>query len=75
MFIIYLINKLLFFRPNEIIQPQIKLSSCIESFKQSEIIQQFFNTALNQRTTAQKYVKFVYLYYISLLFEYLYFHN
>ncbi|XP_025420620.1 ubiquitin carboxyl-terminal hydrolase 5 isoform X2 [Sipha flava] len=39
---------------NEIVRPCIKLSSCLESFVQSEIIEQFFNTALNQRTTAQK---------------------
>jgi flagellar biosynthesis regulator FlbT len=49
---------LLFFSTNEIVRPCIKLSSCLESFVQSEIIEQFFNTALNQRTTAQKYVIF-----------------
>lgn len=48
----------MFFSTNEIVRPHIKLSSCLESFVQSEIIEQFFNTALNQRTTAQKCVIF-----------------
>lgn len=70
MFLYYLFNKInhLFFSVNEIIRPRIKLASCIESFKQSEIIQQFFNAALNQRTTAQKYVEFVKYYHVCLLF-------
>ncbi|XP_050419844.1 ubiquitin carboxyl-terminal hydrolase 5 isoform X2 [Adelges cooleyi] len=39
---------------NEIVRPRIKVSSCLEAFSQSEVIEQFFNAALNQRTTAQK---------------------
>lgn len=39
---------------SEIVRPHIKLFSCLESFVQSEVIEQFFNAALNQNTTAQK---------------------
>ncbi|XP_050538003.1 ubiquitin carboxyl-terminal hydrolase 5 [Daktulosphaira vitifoliae] len=39
---------------DEIIRPRINIASCLESFIQTEIIEQFFNAALNQRTIAQK---------------------
>lgn len=45
-----------FFSVNEIVRPRIKVFSCLESFIQPEIIEQFFNASLNQRTTAQKYI-------------------
>jgi len=43
----------------EVVRPQLKFASCLNSFAQAEVIEQFFNAALNQRTTAEKYVVLV----------------
>ncbi|KRT81918.1 Peptidase, partial [Oryctes borbonicus] len=40
--------------PEFIIRPKIKLFSCLEVFIQSEIVEQFFSTAVNGKTTARK---------------------
>ncbi|XP_050444906.1 ubiquitin carboxyl-terminal hydrolase 5 [Cataglyphis hispanica] len=39
---------------NTIVRPRIKLSSCLESFSRSEIVEQFYSSALNEKTTAHK---------------------
>lgn len=39
---------------NTLVRPRIKLSSCLETFIRSETLEQFYSTALNERTTAQK---------------------
>lgn len=39
---------------NSIVRPRIKLSSCLEMFTQPEIVEQFYSTALNQKTNACK---------------------
>lgn len=44
------------FDPNLIVRPRIKLSSCLESFAKTEIVEQFYSSALNDKTTATKYV-------------------
>ncbi|XP_059469989.1 ubiquitin carboxyl-terminal hydrolase 5 [Neocloeon triangulifer] len=38
----------------EVIRPHIKFDSCLESFSQSETIEQFYSTAINDKTTAIK---------------------
>ncbi|KAI4471556.1 ubiquitin carboxyl-terminal hydrolase [Holotrichia oblita] len=40
--------------PEFIVRPKIKLFSCLEVFIQSEIVEQFFSTAVNGKTTARK---------------------
>ncbi|XP_008209827.1 ubiquitin carboxyl-terminal hydrolase 5 isoform X2 [Nasonia vitripennis] len=42
------------FDPNLIVRPRIKLSSCLESFAKTEIVEQFYSSALNDKTTATK---------------------
>lgn len=37
-----------------IVRPKIKLFSCLEVFTQSEVVEQFFSTAVNGKTTARK---------------------
>lgn len=37
------------------VRPHIKLLSCLESFARSETVEQFYSTALNDKTTATKY--------------------
>ncbi|KAM0730160.1 Ubiquitin carboxyl-terminal hydrolase 5 [Formica fusca] len=39
---------------NTLVRPRIKLSSCLESFSRSEIVEQFYSSALNEKTTAHK---------------------
>lgn len=39
---------------NTLVRPRIKLSSCLESFSRSEIVEQFYSSALNEKTTANK---------------------
>lgn len=50
------IHVLFVFSVSIIVRPQLKFASCLNSFGQPEVIEQFFNAALNQRTTAEKYV-------------------
>ncbi|VVC39492.1 Hypothetical protein CINCED_3A020265 [Cinara cedri] len=38
----------------EVVRPRISILSCLSAFEQPEIIEQFFNSELLQRTTAQK---------------------
>jgi len=38
----------------DIVRPRITLNSCLNCFVQPETIEQFFNSSLNQRTTAKK---------------------
>lgn len=40
--------------PNALVRPRIKLFSCLELFTQTETINQFFSTAINEKTTARK---------------------
>ncbi|XP_018328261.1 ubiquitin carboxyl-terminal hydrolase 5 [Agrilus planipennis] len=40
--------------PSQVVRPRIKFISCLESFAQSELIEQYFSTAVNSRTTARK---------------------
>lgn len=40
--------------PNAFVRPRIKLMSCLETFIQPEIVEQFYSSALNEKTTAQK---------------------
>ncbi|XP_022900127.2 ubiquitin carboxyl-terminal hydrolase 5 [Onthophagus taurus] len=42
------------FEPESLVRPKIKLFSCLELFTQSEVVEQFFSTALNSKTTARK---------------------
>ncbi|KAK0162621.1 hypothetical protein PV327_006386 [Microctonus hyperodae] len=37
-----------------IVRPHIELSSCLETFTRTEIIEQFYSSALNAKTTAKK---------------------
>ncbi|XP_034176888.1 ubiquitin specific protease 5 [Osmia lignaria lignaria] len=39
---------------NAFVRPRIKLSSCLQAFIRSEIVEQFYSSALNEKTTAQK---------------------
>jgi len=39
---------------NTLVRPRIKLSSCLESFNRMEIVEQFYSSALNEKTTAFK---------------------
>lgn len=39
---------------NVLVRPRIKLLSCLETFIQSEIVEQFYSSALNEKTIAQK---------------------
>lgn len=39
---------------NVLVRPRIKLSSCLQAFIRSETVEQFYSSALNERTTAQK---------------------
>ncbi|XP_076762013.1 ubiquitin specific protease 5 [Xylocopa sonorina] len=39
---------------NALVRPRIKLSSCLQAFTRPEIVEQFYSTALNEKTTAQK---------------------
>lgn len=42
---------------HDIVRPRIKLSSCLETFARTEIIEQFYSTALKEKTTAVKTTK------------------
>lgn len=42
------------FETENLIRPKIKLFSCLEVFMQSEIVEQFYSTALKSKTTARK---------------------
>lgn len=52
---------------NSIVRPRIKLSSCLDSFMQPEIVEQFYSTALNEKTNACKYVNtsFIFNIYVT----------
>lgn len=39
---------------NALVRPRIKLSSCLQTFIRSETVEQFYSSALNEKTTAQK---------------------
>lgn len=51
--------------PDALVRPKIRLFSCLEAFTQSEIIEQFFSTAVGAKTTARKYVNLFYLLFIN----------
>lgn len=40
--------------PNLYVRPRITLQSCLDRFGQSEIVEQFYSTAINGQTTAKK---------------------
>jgi len=40
--------------PSVVVRPRIKLLSCLEAFAQAEIVEQFYSSALNEKTTAEK---------------------
>lgn len=40
--------------PSVVVRPRIKLLSCLEAFVQAEIVEQFYSSALNEKTTAEK---------------------
>ncbi|XP_074038591.1 ubiquitin specific protease 5 isoform X1 [Leptinotarsa decemlineata] len=40
--------------PDSIVRPRIKFFSCLESFTQSEVINNFFSSAVNENVTARK---------------------
>lgn len=40
--------------PEALVRPRIKLFSCLEAFTQTEIVEQFYSTAVNAKTTARK---------------------
>ncbi|XP_012057179.1 PREDICTED: ubiquitin carboxyl-terminal hydrolase 5 [Atta cephalotes] len=42
---------------NNPVRPRIKLSSCLESFSRTEIVEQFYSSALNEKTIAHKTTK------------------
>lgn len=44
------------FDPNTLVRPRIKLSSCLQAFIRPETVEQYYSSALNEKTTAQKYV-------------------
>ncbi|CAK9822790.1 Ubiquitin carboxyl-terminal hydrolase 5 [Anthophora retusa] len=39
---------------NNLVRPRIKLLSCLQAFIRSETVEQFYSSALNEKTTAQK---------------------
>lgn len=39
---------------NTLVRPRIKLSSCLDTFIRSEIVEQFYSSTLNEKTTAHK---------------------
>ncbi|CAD1472008.1 unnamed protein product, partial [Heterotrigona itama] len=39
---------------NALVRPRIKLSSCLQTFIRPETVEQFYSSALNEKTTAQK---------------------
>lgn len=39
---------------NTLVRPRIKLSSCLQTFIRSETVEQFYSSAVNEKTTAQK---------------------
>lgn len=40
--------------PNQFVRPRITLKSCFERFGQTEIVEQFYSSAINGQTTAKK---------------------
>lgn len=40
--------------PEMLVRPKIKLFSCLEAFIQPEIVEQFYSTAINDKTSARK---------------------
>lgn len=40
--------------PGSLVRPKIKFFSCLESFTQSEVINNFFSSAVNGNVTARK---------------------
>lgn len=41
--------------PDSLVRAKIRLFSCLEAFSQSEIVEQYYSTALKRKTTARKY--------------------
>jgi len=39
---------------DKVVRPRITLKSCIDTFSQSEEVEQFYSTAINAKTTAKK---------------------
>lgn len=44
------------FSEGEEVRLKLKLSDCLEAFATEETVEQFFSTALNDKTTAKKWV-------------------
>jgi ubiquitin carboxyl-terminal hydrolase 5/13 len=40
--------------PSVVVRPRIKLISCLEAFCKAEIVEHFYSSALNEKTTARK---------------------
>lgn len=40
--------------PDSLVRPRIKFFSCLETLTQTEVIEQFYSTAINDKTTARK---------------------
>lgn len=43
--------------PEALVRPKIPLSACLDTFAQSETVEQFYSTAINAKTTAKKTTK------------------
>ena len=43
--------------PSVVVWLRIKLLSCLEAFAQAEIVEQFYSSVLNEKTTAEKSVQ------------------
>ncbi|XP_058466029.1 ubiquitin carboxyl-terminal hydrolase 5 [Malaya genurostris] len=43
--------------PDALVRPKIPLSACLDAFAQPEIVEQFYSTAINAKTTAKKTTK------------------
>lgn len=39
---------------DDLVRPRVKLSSCLETFLNLEVVEQFYSSALNDKTTANK---------------------
>ena len=42
--------------PKDIVRPRISLNACLEVFAAQEIVDDFYSTAINAKSTAAKYV-------------------
>jgi ubiquitin carboxyl-terminal hydrolase 5/13 len=39
---------------DELVRPRLTLKSCLETFTQCELVDQFYSSAINGKTTAKK---------------------